>query len=190
MNKEIVLLYYVFFLLAYLVIKSIIFWKKYNVNPASFMKEKNKENMWWHGLALTFGTYILFFILFYFGKIGLFFDDRILDISGFIVLFFGFFIMVLAHAHMGTSWRMGNDSNTKTKLVYTGLFGHSRNPVYLALIIQSLGVLMIVPHILTLILFIAIIVIFNFIVKSEEKFLEKQFGEEFLKYKTRVRRFI
>lgn len=38
-----------------------------------------------------------------------------------------------AQAAMGSSWRVGTDRTTRTELVQTGLFGYSRNPIFLGM---------------------------------------------------------
>ena len=78
-----------------------------------------------------------------------------------------------------------------TAIVDTGLFRFSRNPGYLAagalqavlgLLFNSVWILLtIIP---------AMIVIHKVVVLREEAYLEDRFGEEYLDYKSRVRRWI
>lgn len=191
MNKELILLIFVIILVLYLVIKSLIFWKKFKINPAAFVKGENLKEIltWWTltSLLILFGIEI---VLFYFGKINIMFNNKYLNIIGFIILFLGFLTMVIAHAQMGQSWRMGLDKKTKTKLISNGIFGISRNPVYLGLIIQGIAILMLLPDIFTLVLFLLLIIDLYIVIRQEEEFLKKEFGKEYLYYKTRVRRFI
>jgi len=75
-------------------------------------------------------------------------------------------------------------------LVKTGIFAHVRNPIYLgtplifiAFLFLTLSLISIVPIIITMILF-------NNMVKFEEKELEKIFGQEYLEYKRNVPRWL
>ncbi len=190
MNKELILLIFVFVLLFYIIIKSIIFYKKFKINPVAFAQGKFLDNLSWHLIVLVLILYGVEIILLYFGKINLVLYNKNLDIMGYIVLLLGFAVMVAAHTQMGKSWRIGNDNKNKTKLVNSGLFKYSRNPVYVGLIFQGIAVLLLIPNLFSLILVIALIIIFNSIIRQEEKFLEKQFGKEYLNYKLKVRRFI
>lgn len=190
MIKEIMLLIYVIVFLLYILIKSIVFHKKQKINPFSFINSGFKESFHWWILFLILITYAVLISLNYFGLFSHVFSNLALDISGFILLLTGFLIVITAHAQMSKSWRMGIDRKTKTKLINTGLFRHSRNPVYLGLIIQSLAVFLLILNLTTLILFVLLLADLILIISSEEKFLEKQFGKEYLSYKKKVRRFI
>lgn len=76
-------------------------------------------------------------------------------------------------------------------LVTTGPYRHSRNPLYLAAAIMGagLGVAMNMPGIV-LALGLALLVLRNGVILREETYLEDLFGEAYLSYKARVRRWI
>lgn len=190
MNKETILIIYLIVLLIYIIIKSVIFYRKYKVNPLSFMKSSFKEAIYWWGAFLILLIYGVILVLTFLGLFGSIIQNKILDFAGLIILTIGFVILIIAHAQMGKSWRMGIDKKIKIKIVSAGLFSYTRNPVYFGLMIQSLGILLLIPNITTLTLFVLLVLDLNFIVRSEEKFLEKQFGREYLNYKKKVRRFI
>ena len=78
-----------------------------------------------------------------------------------------------------------------SRLVVSGLFRFSRNPMYLgmALLLLAWGIYLGNP--LNIIIFIGFIAYMNcFQISLEEKALEALFGEEFSRYKARVRRWI
>ena len=78
-----------------------------------------------------------------------------------------------------------------SSLVVSGVFKHSRNPMYLGLSLILLSVAVqfnFVGGILIVFMFIAFITKFQII--PEEVAMEKLFGEEFIRYKKRTRRWI
>ena len=78
-----------------------------------------------------------------------------------------------------------------SSLVVSGVFKHSRNPMYLGLSLILLSVAVqfnFVGGILIVFMFIAFITKFQII--PEEIAMEKLFGEEFIRYKKRTRRWI
>jgi protein-S-isoprenylcysteine O-methyltransferase Ste14 len=76
-------------------------------------------------------------------------------------------------------------------LVTTGIHGWSRNPIYLGmfLIYGGIGVAAQSPWILILMLPLAITVRYG-VVAREEAYLERRFGDAYLNYKRRVRRWL
>jgi protein-S-isoprenylcysteine O-methyltransferase Ste14 len=77
------------------------------------------------------------------------------------------------------------------RLVVDGPFRFSRNPVYVSLAIMYLGLSVALNTLWPpAFLVFAIIIVDRGIILQEERFLEKKFGEEYLSYKVRVRRWI
>jgi len=76
-------------------------------------------------------------------------------------------------------------------LVMTGIYGWSRNPIYVGMFLVYAGIGLCVrsPWILILALPLAIIMRYA-VVAREEAYLERRFGDEFGDYKTRVRRWL
>ena len=72
-----------------------------------------------------------------------------------------------------------------------GLYAVSRNPIYLGMILIYLGVTFFVNSIWFLpILPLALLAIHYGVILREEKYLGRKFGDEYLNYKNRVRRWI
>lgn len=94
----------------------------------------------------------------------------------------------------GLFWRAGTPVipfEKSTALVTGGLFQFTRNPMYLGMIVLLLGAGVIfgsVGSLLPIPLF-AWIIVRNFI-RGEENFLLEIFGDEYLKYKSKVRRWL
>ena len=76
-----------------------------------------------------------------------------------------------------------------SQLVMDGPFRMSRNPIYLSGVATSLGVAILLGSLIAFVFPIALWVILNGLyIPIEEELLEKTFGEEYLGYKQRVRR--
>jgi len=77
------------------------------------------------------------------------------------------------------------------KLVVTGFYTFTRNPMYLGMFLILFGTGLIFSSISGLFALPLFIVLINELqIKPEEKMLEKLFGERFIEYKTKVRRWI
>jgi protein-S-isoprenylcysteine O-methyltransferase Ste14 len=82
-------------------------------------------------------------------------------------------------------------SKTTSKIITSGLYKYSRNPVYIILCAGPIGLGFIFMTYWSMLAFIpALIVIYFTAVKKEEQYLEKKFGQEYLDYKKKVRRWI
>jgi protein-S-isoprenylcysteine O-methyltransferase Ste14 len=76
-------------------------------------------------------------------------------------------------------------------LVTTGVYGWTRNPIYLGFFLMYVGIGIVVhsPWILALTLPIAVAVRYG-VVAREEAYLERRFGHAYRGYKARVRRWV
>jgi len=78
-----------------------------------------------------------------------------------------------------------------TKVISRGLYGMSRNPIYVAMTLGSVGVAITADRLWVLAAtVIAVLVIDRMVIVREETFLEAKFGDDYLAYKARVRRWI
>jgi len=76
-------------------------------------------------------------------------------------------------------------------IITSGVFGVSRNPIYLAFCWAVIGIGLILNSWWVLLSFIpAAVLITIFVIKREESYLESKFADEYLRYKTRVRRWL
>ncbi len=78
-----------------------------------------------------------------------------------------------------------------TTLVTGGLFRFTRNPMYMGMFLMLFGVALLLGNLsalLPLLLFILVIQ-YNFVL-GEERFLEAAFGQQYLDYKSEVRRWL
>ena len=84
-----------------------------------------------------------------------------------------------------------NPNRPSTSLVLSGIYRLTRNPMYIGLTLIFAG-LLIYFQISWGLLFVPLVVwlITIWVIIPEEKYLEKKFGEEYLQYKSNVRRWI
>ncbi|MGB7337194.1 MAG: PEMT/PEM2 methyltransferase family protein [Salaquimonas sp.] len=105
---------------------------------------------------------------------------------GGILLLIGFGLAFASTSNLG--WK--NAFGDKQGLVTEGWFAYSRNPVYVVTWIGMIGWAILVQS--TQVWFILFLwaVIYVFAIFLEERWLTKVYGQEFLNYKRKVRRFI
>jgi len=78
-----------------------------------------------------------------------------------------------------------------TNIVSDGVFQYSRNPMYLSMLLLYGGLAFQINSFWILVATIPLaVVIQKGVIEREEQYLERKFGEEYLCYKTRVRRWI
>lgn len=78
-----------------------------------------------------------------------------------------------------------------TSLQTTGIFAVSRNPMYISLILIYSGISFIFGNWWSFILLpLLFLVVQEYIIKREEKYLERRFGQNYSDYKLKVRRWL
>jgi protein-S-isoprenylcysteine O-methyltransferase Ste14 len=90
----------------------------------------------------------------------------------------------------GESFRIGIDTVRPDKLVTSGIFGLTRNPMYVAFGLVLLGELLIQPNWIFLAYLVGGVGLFHRQVLREEGYLREHYGEEFRTYRARVRRYL
>ena len=101
----------------------------------------------------------------------------------------GFLLLLAGRVGMGNSFRIGSPKET-TSLKMEGLFRFSRNPMYLGVFTTLLAAVLYTFSPIILLVVIFVVVVHHKIVLAEEEYLQKSFGEEYLAYCRRVRRYI
>ncbi|MBQ8730485.1 MAG: isoprenylcysteine carboxylmethyltransferase family protein [Lachnospiraceae bacterium] len=98
---------------------------------------------------------------------------------------------VISVITMKDSWRAGVSKTDKTQLVTNGIYQISRNPAFLGFDLVYIGILlMFFNWILFAVSVLAIIMLHLQIVNVEEDFLVSAFGDEYLEYRKKVRRYL
>jgi protein-S-isoprenylcysteine O-methyltransferase Ste14 len=118
-----------------------------------------------------------------------FFDSELISWVGVLLCLTGLILFLLSIISFGSSFRVGIDINNPDKLVTTGVFAISRNPIYVAFWIVLCGQFLVFPNWILLLYLVGATWLFHRQVLLEEAFLEKQYGEEYSEYCARVRRY-
>jgi len=109
--------------------------------------------------------------------------------TGVVLLIAGALMFIPGVLTLGSSLRYGiPEENTKLKT--TGIFRFSRNPLYLGLFIICIGSCLYFPDLFNAFLCVFTIFYHLKIIKAEETFLFKRFGEEWIAYFSKVRRLL
>ena len=99
-------------------------------------------------------------------------------------------LILSAQIHMGNSWRIGIDREVKTQLVSEGIFGWSRNPIFLGMRLSLLGFFLVLPNAATLAILVLGDALMQIQVRLEEEYLFGLHNEDYRSYQKRVRRWL
>lgn len=103
----------------------------------------------------------------------------------------GFILIGIA---IGLFRRRGENPNPATVtggIIDTGIYAHTRNPMYLGMSIAYLGLAILIHSPGALLLWpVAVVIIRTQVIAREERYLEAKFGAAYIDYKARVRRWI
>ena len=90
--------------------------------------------------------------------------------------------------------RAGQDPHPNTptpRIITTGLYRYSRNPAYASLVAIQLGIGLLLDNAWILLVLLPVLVIMHYgVIIREEAYLERKFGDEYLRYKANVRRWL
>jgi protein-S-isoprenylcysteine O-methyltransferase Ste14 len=78
-----------------------------------------------------------------------------------------------------------------TAIVSDGVFRFSRNPLYLSLTLLYIGISLLLNAVWAFALLLPLLVVVQIgVIQREEVYLERKFGNEYLRYKAQVRRWL
>ncbi|EFQ82020.1 hypothetical protein HMPREF0063_12862 [Aeromicrobium marinum DSM 15272] len=116
---------------------------------------------------------------------------RPIQIAGVIITVAGIAATFAAQVAMGSSWRVGVDEAERTELVTGGAFALARNPIFTAMAVTGLGLVLVVPNVLGIAGLIGLVVAIQIQVRGvEEPYLARQHGNQWAAYSNRVGRFL
>ena len=102
----------------------------------------------------------------------------------------GVLILVLSLVSFGNSFRVGIDVDQPGRLVTTGIFALSRNPIYVGFFVFLVGQLLVFPNWIPLFYLVGATLLFHRQVLREEEFMRRRYGQEYAEYCSRVRRYV
>lgn len=185
------------YLLLVFVLRSVILWKQTGVNPFVFGNTDKAHDYIGRvykvmvlGTWISIGFYSFFSKGYQYLKPITYLENESLRVTGLILLIFSFLWTSIAQYQMSKSWRIGIDYNEKTELVSNGLFRYSRNPIFLGVLVSYLGTFLIIPNILSFSILLVTFVTIQTQVRLEEEYLESVQEQDYLEYKSKVRRWI
>lgn len=115
-------------------------------------------------------------------------DPRI-SILGMVLLSLGTIVFVISQFQLGLSYRI-NLPLGETRLVTTGLYAISRNPLYMGLYIAMTGIFLMIPDWIFLACLIFFIINYHYKIKLlEEPYLRESFVDRYRDYCSRVNRY-
>lgn len=177
--------------------RSFVVWKRTGVNPLVFRGTDNAHDYIGRVFKLLFAAVVVIVVL-YATFEGLYqyltpvawLERRWLQSAGVVLLLISLVWTVVAQAQMGESWRIGIDEERRTPLVREGVFGLSRNPIFLGMMLTLLGLFLVIPNAVTLLIFVLGVVLIQIQVRLEEEFLSEMHDEEYVAYRRDVRRWL
>lgn len=112
-------------------------------------------------------------------------------IVGVLVAVVGVAVFIISVLTMRDSWRAGVSKTDKTELVTKEIYKISRNPAFLGFDLMYLGILLMFFNLVLFEVSLFAMLMFHLqIVNVEEEFLLEAFGDEYLRYKKKVCRYI
>jgi len=105
------------------------------------------------------------------------------------MLCFGTVVLLLSFYGLGSSLKYGLPGK-ETQLKTSGLYRFSRHPLYLGVFLVTLSSILFFPSVLNIFTGLYCIVTHYLMILGEEKFLANRFGNEWIAYKNKVRRFL
>jgi protein-S-isoprenylcysteine O-methyltransferase Ste14 len=118
------------------------------------------------------------------------FHSHIASWAGALCCVLGLILLSWSLISFGRSFRVGIDTDQPDKLVTSGIFAYSRNPIYVAFFVILTGQFLIFPHPITLVAVVVATFLFHRQVLREEQYLQEHYGREFAEYRARVRRYV
>ena len=119
-----------------------------------------------------------------------FFSSEVMAWVGVFFCLAGLALLLWSLVSFGESFRVGIDAEHPDKLITSGVFALSRNPIYTAFGLILLGQFLIFSNWILLLYLGAGIWLFHRQVLREEDYLKKHYGKEYVEYSKRVRRYL
>ena len=114
----------------------------------------------------------------------------IIEIIALVFLIIGAVILLLSAVALNKDLIFGLSSSGEHKLQTKGIYSLSRHPFYLGFFFVLFASCLFNPHLINIAAFLGAWLIHHFIMIKEEEFLKTQYGEEYIRYAKKVKRYI
>jgi protein-S-isoprenylcysteine O-methyltransferase Ste14 len=119
------------------------------------------------------------------------FQLMIIKVVGVILLVIALFFLVRSLRQFSLTKNTLILIKPATSLQTTGIFGITRNPMYVGLAIVYLGITCFIGNWWNIIVFpLLLFIVQEYIIEREERYLELEFGQQYQEYKKKVRRWL
>src|SRR5712691_380585 len=103
----------------------------------------------------------------------------------------GLWLFYRSHADLGTNWSITLEIREQHRLITQGVYRRIRHPMYLALVLYSVGQALVIPNwVAGPSNLIAFAILFARRVGAEERMMVEEFGDEYAAYTARTKRLI
>lgn len=189
--------YLVFYFAASMFWRSYVTWRKTGVNPYALGSGDNVYDFVGRLFRATLLACVLNVVLYTFWPAAytmltpiFWLNAPVFDYVGILLLAVSLVWVLVAQAQMGTSWRIGIDRQNQTKLVQTGVFGRSRNPIFLGMRVTLVGLFLVLPNALSFAVLILGEALIQVQVRLEEAHLAQLHGERYRQYRQKIHRWL
>ena len=84
-----------------------------------------------------------------------------------------------------------NPTSDTNRLIKTGIFAYTRNPIYLGLVLFLISMFLVFENVMYLLSSLGLFIwLNNYVIKAEEDYLKNKFGDEFDRYCGAVKRWL
>jgi protein-S-isoprenylcysteine O-methyltransferase Ste14 len=187
------LIFFLLFFAIALVLPTVRVWRQTGINPVVLPLSDDVAGFvgtWFKLLIFTLGLYLALGSLGLLAPVGEIQLPIYATTIGWCLLALSICWVVIAQFQMGKSWRVGIDTHVKTELVIHGLFRISRNPIFLGMMVQLLGLFLVHPDAITLTVFLAAYILISIQIRGEEEHLRALHPDSYSAYSGAVRRWL
>ncbi len=164
--------------------------KKKGIKTDQIAKGKQKDKVFYTELVLKLATYSIVIV----ELLSIILKNspvpKAVFITGIIFGVIGDVIFAASVMTMKDSWRAGIAENDKTEMITNGVYGYSRNPAFVGFDLVYIGILLMYFNWVLLAFSLFAVIMLHLQIMQEEKYLPTVFGDEYLKYKSKVCRYI
>jgi len=112
-------------------------------------------------------------------------------VAGVTSLVIGLWLFYRSHADLGTNWSITLEIRERHRLITQGVYRRIRHPMYLALVLYSIGQAFVIPNwVAGPANVIAFATLFALRVVAEERMMGEEFGHEYAVYAARTKRLL